>query len=137
VKTTEAQKQELTRLGYFLAKFLDRATTDAEATGAVNALVTRLRKMHQAGERDYLLAVVTREEAQLVLDWRNGETGPATQPTGAAPSAEPVDPFFDDIESIFSHGVKEAAKAGATAVTSKIPDLIDELFKNKRKAAGT
>jgi len=54
----------------FLAKWLDPATTDAEAEGAVVALVKRLRAHHRMGETDLVLALVTQDEKRKLDRYR-------------------------------------------------------------------
>jgi hypothetical protein len=83
------------RLEGFLAKWLDPATTDAEAEGAVKALVQKLRYLHKAGETDLILILGTRQEKEALEAWRkNGVNG--TEGTPRKKPKRKADENFDD-----------------------------------------
>ena len=111
----EKQAKERARLTGFLAKFLDPATTESEAVGAVTALVIRLRGQHKIGERFFWLALVTAEEKAKLEAYRarRGEAPEASAPTaasavpgGAATPAGPKKSVRETIETVMPFAAK-------------------------------
>jgi hypothetical protein len=99
------------KLEGFLAKVLDRATTDEEAQGAIRELVRRLRLLHSAGEDDLWIALVTKKERKQLASLRQEEEEEEEQDRPKKKKKKKADPIDDAIADGILAGISVFASS--------------------------